>query len=59
MENRFTVTKEKCDKGTVVVRTVTDQTTGVQYLYTYDSVYGASGLTPLLNADGKPLINKA
>ena len=59
MEEKFIVNKGKSDKGTVLIRTITDQNTGVQYLYIYDSMYGATVLTPLLTTDGKPLINNA
>ncbi len=54
MEKRFEILeKEGFLEGT---RIIVDTETGVQYLYVY-SGYGG-GVTPLLDRDGKPLIDK-
>ena len=38
------------------IRIITDTETGVQYMFSF---YGeAGGLTPLIDKDGKPLLNK-
>ncbi|MBP3300818.1 MAG: xylan 1,4-beta-xylosidase [Clostridia bacterium] len=53
INSRFTVKKEK---GSYPLTTyvLVDKETGVNYLYTAGG-YGG-GLTPLLNADGKPIV---
>lgn len=38
------------------IRTITDQETGVMYLFVDDDKYGA-GITVMVDKDGKPLIN--
>jgi len=54
MEKRFEILeKEGFLEGT---RIIVDTETGVQYLYVY-SGYGG-GVTPLLDRDGKPLLDK-
>ena len=54
MEKRFEILeKDGFLEGT---RIIVDTETGVQYLYVY-SGYGG-GVTPLLDRDGKPLIDK-
>ncbi len=53
MEKRFEILeKEGFLEGT---RIIVDTETGVQYLYVY-SGYGG-GVTPLLDRDGKPLLD--
>ncbi|MBO6010406.1 MAG: xylan 1,4-beta-xylosidase [Oscillospiraceae bacterium] len=54
MEKRFEIIeKEGFMEG---ARIIVDTETGVQYLYVF-SGYGG-GVTPLLDRDGKPLIDK-
>lgn len=54
MDKRFTIEKVKSDKLMMETLIITDQVTGVQYLYAAQG-YGA-GLTPLLDKEGKPLL---
>ena len=56
-KNRFTV-KSRENLGMFMdANVLVDKETGVNYLYVN---YGSSGgLTPLLDADGKPIITKA
>ncbi|WP_057002945.1 DUF6440 family protein [Agrilactobacillus composti] len=44
-------------QGTIMTHVITDKTTGVQYLLAISPNMG-SGLTVLVDADGKPLLNK-
>lgn len=54
MENkRFEMQKGGIVEGT---RIITDQQTGVQYLFAWSGYAG--GLTVLLDRDGKPMIDK-
>lgn len=52
---RFIV-KEKEHVGGGIIRIVVDTQTGVNYLIT--SGFGLSGMTPLLDHDGKTVIDK-
>lgn len=53
-DNRFNVVyKEGKLSG---VKILEDKETGVQYLFSWDGYAG--GITPLLDKDGKPVINK-
>ncbi len=55
-ENRFKI-KQKETSGMVrEAYVIVDKKTGVNYLFVHDG--SAGGLTPLLNADGKPIITK-
>lgn len=56
-EQRFAMEKFKPLGGVfgADVQVITDTETGVQYLFALQG-YGA-GLTPLLDAEGKPLLN--
>nr|WP_255294898.1 DUF6440 family protein [Bacillus sp. AFS041924] len=52
-ENRFNVIyKEGKLSG---IKILEDKETGVQYLFSWDGYAG--GLTPLLDRDGKPVVN--
>ncbi|WP_261810961.1 DUF6440 family protein [Levilactobacillus humaensis] len=54
-ERRFETTEFKADGG-VSFTVITDQKTGVQYLLSTN--YAGTGLTPLLDRDGQPLLNQ-
>lgn len=55
--DRFEVIFEQSSAmGMTVTRILVDKVTGVNYLYHKDGYSG--GLTPLLDADGKPVVTK-
>jgi len=56
MRNRFECTEKNGNSFTVATRIIVDKATGVNYLFVLEG-YGA-GLTPLLDADGKPIVTK-
>lgn len=56
MEERFIIEKVKTSRMTVFADVITDTKTGVQYLAYADNTRGANGIVPLLDTDGKPLI---
>ena len=57
MDNRFEFLKaEKADVIATDATIIVDKETGVNYLLVRTG-YGA-GLTPLINADGKPIVTK-
>ena len=57
MDNRFEFLKaEKADVIATDATIILDKETGVNYLLVRTG-YGA-GLTPLINADGKPIVTK-
>ncbi|MFD1899918.1 DUF6440 family protein [Enterococcus termitis] len=58
MNPRFEINKEQTTRKTVSADVITDTKTGVQYLAYRDNVYGSSGITVLVDSDGKPLIDK-
>lgn len=58
MEERFVVSEEKSDMKSIKTQIITDERTGVQYLLVLNLVFGSSGITPLLNADGTPVIRR-
>lgn len=54
--NRFeTVHKEGMMQ---VIKIIVDKKTGVNYLCIMDGTVGSIGITPLLDSDGKVVINK-
>lgn len=56
-DNRFEMTYEQSESlGTSRLEIWVDKITGVNYLYRRDGYSG--GLTPLLDADGKPVVTK-
>ena len=56
MDNRFEFQKPQRDGLATDALIIVDKETGVNYLMVR-SGYGA-GLTPLLNADGKPIVTR-
>ncbi|WP_129691060.1 DUF6440 family protein [Gottfriedia acidiceleris] len=54
-DNRFNVIYKEA-KMMSGVKIIEDQVTGIQYLFSWDGYAG--GITPLLDKDGKPVINK-
>ncbi|MGM0215979.1 DUF6440 family protein [Enterococcus sp. AZ109] len=58
MDERFMVSEEKSDKKSIKTQVITDEKTGVQYLLVLNTIYGSTGITPLLNADGTPVIRR-
>ena len=55
-KNRFEFVKREGSEFSQLVQIMVDTQTGVNYLFV-KSGYGA-GLTPLLDADGKPVVTK-
>lgn len=55
-KNRFEVVSTEGNDLTHLAQVVVDTETGVNYLF-FKSGHGA-GVTPLLDADGKPVITK-
>lgn len=53
-EDRFKIVHTESKLTTPSYRIILDSITGVQYLFIHDGYAG--GLTPLLGADGQPLI---
>ena len=56
IEERFIATKAKGIAIGTDIRIIVDKETGVNYLYVGSGSGG--GLTPLLDADGKPVITR-
>ena len=54
-ENRFTLEKEKLKGMSTGALVITDEETGVQYLFVSQGYAG--GLTVLVDAEGKPLLD--
>lgn len=55
MQERFNIDKYALKELATGARIITDEETGVQYLFVYSGYAG--GLTALLGPDGKPLLN--
>lgn len=55
MGARFQVSEERNDKMALTTQVITDEKTGVQYLLVFNAIHGSTGITPLLDAKGKPL----
>lgn len=57
-DNRFEVVEKEGSaiKDSGMIQIIRDKETGVQYLWVKSGYAG--GLTPLLDADGKPIISK-
>lgn len=57
-DNRFIITEKQGGslKDTGLIKVIVDRETGVNYLW-IESGY-AGGLTPLLDAEGKPIVTK-
>lgn len=53
-EKRFEVTK--AEGAFLSTSIIVDKVTGVNYLFVSSTAEGSGGLTPLLNADGTPVV---
>lgn len=53
-ENRFKIKQKELSGMVRQIYTIVDKETGVNYLFVSDG--SAGGLTPLLDAEGKPVI---
>ena len=57
-DNRFIITEKQGGslKDTGLIKVIVDRETGVNYLWIQSGYAG--GLTPLLDAEGKPIVTK-
>lgn len=40
---------------TLTTQVITDEKTGVHYLFVFNVIHGSTGMTPLLDAEGSPM----